>query len=56
MRGYLEGFIRKSNSSLVMELSSSSLEELLLAQEVANKYRCIDVCGTSGEADSGGIY
>jgi len=34
-RGYLEDFIRKSNSSLVMELNSSSLEELLLAQEVA---------------------
>ena len=37
MRGYLEDFIRKSNSSLVMELNSSSLEELLLAQEVANE-------------------
>ena len=36
-RGYLEDFIRKSNSSLVMELNSSSLEELLLAQEVANE-------------------
>lgn len=37
MRGYLEDFIRKSNSSLVMELNSSSLEELLLAQKVANE-------------------
>ncbi len=36
-RGYLEDFIRKSNSSLVIELNSSSLEELLLAQEVANE-------------------
>ena len=36
-RGYLEDFIRKSNSSLVMELNSSSIEELLLAQEVANE-------------------
>ena len=36
-RGYLEDFIMKSNSSLVMELNSSSLEELLLAQEVANE-------------------
>ena len=36
-RGYVEDFIRKSNSSLVMELNSSSLEELLLAQEVANE-------------------
>ena len=36
-RGYLEDFIRKSNSSLVMELNNSSLEELLLAQEVANE-------------------
>lgn len=36
-RGYLEDFIRKSNSSLEMELNSSSLEDLLLAQEVANE-------------------
>lgn len=36
-RGYLEDFIRKSNSSLVEELSNSSLEDLLLAQEVANE-------------------
>ena len=36
-RGYLEDFIRKSNSSLVEELNNSSLEELLLAQEVANE-------------------
>lgn len=36
-RGYLEDFIRKSNSSFVMELNSSSLEDLLLAQEVANE-------------------
>ncbi len=36
-RGFLEDFIRKSNSSLVMELNNSSLEELLLAQEVADE-------------------
>ena len=36
-RGYLENFIRKSNISLVMELNNSSLEDLLLAQEVANE-------------------
>lgn len=36
-RGYLEDFIRKSNSSLVEELNNSSLEDLLLAQEVANE-------------------
>lgn len=36
-RGYLEDFIRKSNISLVMELNNSSLEDLLLAQEVANE-------------------
>lgn len=36
-RGYLEDFIQKSNSSLEMELNSSSLEDLLLAQEVANE-------------------
>lgn len=36
-RGFLEDFIRKSNSSLVNELNSSSLEDLLLAQEVADE-------------------
>jgi len=36
-RGYLEDFIRKSNSSLVQEINNSSLEELLLAEEVANE-------------------
>ena len=36
-RVYLEDFIRKSNSSLVNELNSSSLEDLLLAQEVADE-------------------
>ena len=36
-RGYLEDFIRKSNSSLVQEINSSSIENLLLAEEVANE-------------------
>lgn len=36
-RGYLEDFIIKSNSSLAEELNNSSLEDLLLAQEVANE-------------------
>lgn len=36
-RGYIEDFIRKSNSSLINELNSSSLEDLLLAQEVADE-------------------
>lgn len=36
-RGYLEDFIRKSNSSLVQEINSSSIEDLLLAEEVANE-------------------
>ena len=36
-RGYLEDFIRKSNSSLVQEINNSTLEDLLLAQEVANE-------------------
>ena len=36
-RGFLEDFIRKSNSSLVNELNNSSLEDLLLAQEVADE-------------------
>lgn len=35
-RGYLEDFIRKSNSSLIQEINSSSIEDLLLAEEVAN--------------------
>lgn len=36
-RGYLEDFIRKSNSSLVEQINTSSIEELLLAEEVANE-------------------
>lgn len=36
-RGYLEDFIRKSNSSLVKEIDNSTLEDLLLAEEVANE-------------------
>lgn len=36
-RGYLEDFIRKSNSSLVQEINNSTIEDLLLAQEVANE-------------------
>lgn len=36
-RGYLEDFIRKSNSSLIEEINDSSLEDLLIAQEVANE-------------------
>ena len=35
-RGYLEDFLRESNSSLANELNSHSLEDLLLATEVAN--------------------
>lgn len=36
-RGYMEDFIRKSNSSLINELNNRSLEDLLLAQEVADE-------------------
>ena len=36
-RGYLEDFLRESNSSLVEDLNTSSLEELLVAEEVANE-------------------
>ena len=36
-RGYMEDFIRKSNSSLINGLNNSSLEDLLLAQEVADE-------------------
>lgn len=36
-RGYLEDFIRKSNSSLIEGINDNSLEDLLIAQEVANE-------------------
>ena len=36
-RGFLEDFLRDSNSSLIEDLNSSSLEELLIAEEVANE-------------------
>ncbi len=36
-RGYLEDFLHESNSSLVEDLNTSSLEELLVAEEVANE-------------------
>lgn len=36
-RGYLEDFLRESNSSLVDDLNKSTLEELLIAEEVANE-------------------
>lgn len=35
-RGYLEDFLRESNSSLANDLNSYSLEDLLVATEVAN--------------------
>lgn len=35
-RGYLEDFLRESNSSLANDLNSHSLEDLLIATEVAN--------------------
>lgn len=35
-RGYIEDFIRKSNSSLINELNNCSLEDLLIAQDVAD--------------------
>ena len=36
-RGHLEDFIRKSNSALIEEINKSSMEDLLLAEEVANE-------------------
>lgn len=36
-RGYLEDFIRKSNSSLIEELNIRSLEDLLISEEVAEE-------------------
>lgn len=36
-RGYLEDFLRDSNSSLVDEMNNRSLEDLLLSLEVANE-------------------
>lgn len=36
-RGYVEDFLRESNSSLVEELNSRTIEELLIAMEVANE-------------------
>lgn len=36
-RGYLEDFLRESNSSLVRDINSKSMEELLIAEEAANK-------------------
>lgn len=36
-RGYLEDFLRDSNSTLVNELNSRTLEDLLLSLEVANE-------------------
>jgi len=36
-RGYLEDFLRDSNSTLMNELNSRTLEELLLSLEVANE-------------------
>ena len=35
-RGYLEDYLKESNSSLVAELNTNTLEELLIATEVAN--------------------
>lgn len=35
-RGYVEDFLRESNSSLVEELNNRTLEELLVSMEVAN--------------------
>ena len=35
-RGYVEDFLKESNSSLVNELNTNTLEELLIATEVAN--------------------
>ena len=39
-RGYLEDFLRESNSSLANDLNSFSLEDLLVATEVAQYRRC----------------
>ena len=39
-RGYLEDFLRESNSSLANDLNSYSLEDLLVATEVAQYRRC----------------
>lgn len=36
-RGYLEDFIRDSNSSLIEELNARSLEDLLVSEEVAEE-------------------
>ncbi len=36
-RGYLEDFIRESNSSLIEELNTRSLEDLLISEEVAEE-------------------
>lgn len=36
-RGYLEDFLRDSNSSLVDEMNSRTLEDLLISLEVANE-------------------
>lgn len=36
-RGYLEDFLRESNSSLAKDIDAKSLEELLIAEEAANK-------------------
>ena len=36
-RGYLEDFIRESNSSLIEELNVRSLEDLLVSEEVAEE-------------------
>ena len=36
-RGYLEDFIRESNSSLIGELNTRSLEDLLVSEEVAEE-------------------
>lgn len=36
-RGYLEDFLRDSNSSLANELNNRTLEDLLISLEVANE-------------------
>lgn len=36
-RGYIEDFIRESNSSLIEELNVRSLEDLLVSEEVAEE-------------------
>lgn len=35
-RGYVEDYLKESNSSLVAELNTGTLEEILIATEVAN--------------------